>query len=271
MLRDIVEQIVRRRLWPIPVVAILVVVAAPLLFLKSTPKDAAPATAITPAPSQADLPARAQALLATSDSAASGRRPSRSARDPFQAPSSSRGTAAARSAGAKPSSSKTKAASTSSSKPTEPVPVVIKNADGSTPATTATSDATPAAKTTSSKSSSESSDASAEKSSSAVTIDTRFGPRKDSPIQRRIPRMKTFKLDGKVVVVYMRYSTTRHVAVFAIAPSTGVHGDIRCRRINGICRYVDIPAGRYVRLTFVKEDGSRVSRRLDVVRTHGDR
>jgi hypothetical protein len=272
MLRDIVEQIVRRRLWPIPVVASVVVVAAPLLFLKSAPQDASPAAAIAPAPSQADLPARAQRLLTTSDAAAAGGRLSRSARDPFAAPSSPRRATTAKSAGAKTSSSKAKAASKSSSKQTEPVPVVIKNADGSTPAA-ATSPAPPSSGgggRSSSQRSSKSSGTSSSTSSSVPAVDVRFGARKDSPIKRRIPHPKTFELAGKVVVVFVKYSTTRHKAIFAIRPTTGVHGDIRCRRVDGICRYVDIPAGKYVRFTFVKEDGSRVSRRLDVVRVHGD-
>jgi hypothetical protein len=264
MLRDIVEQVARRRLWPIPLVAIVVVVAAPLLFLKSAPQDAAPAAAVAPAPSQADLPARAQRLLTTSDAGVSGRRLSGSARDPFQGPSSPRGAAAATGADATKSSSRKKAASKSSSKQSEPVPVVIQNADGSKNAPAATSGGdgggTPTARSSESSS----------KPWRVPTVDVRFGAHKDSPIHRRIPRRKTFELHGKVVVVFVKYSHARHKAVFAIAATTGVHGDIRCRRRDGICRYVDIPVGRYVRFTFVNSDGSRLSRRLDVVRVHHD-
>ena len=261
MLREIVQQIVRRRLWPIPVVAIVVVVAAPLLFLKSAPQGTTPAAAIAPAPSQADLPMRAQRLLTTSDAAASGRRLSRSPRDPFQGPSSDRGaTAGAASSTAKTSSSKVKARSKSSSTQRDAVPVA---SESSTPAAAQPPAATSGGDSgTSTARSSESSG----KAASTPAVDVRFGAHKDSPIQRRIPRLKTFKVGDKIAVVFVKYSPTSHKAVFAVAPTTGVHGDIRCRRVHGICRYVDIPAGRYVRFTFVNDDGSRVSRRLDVVR-----
>jgi hypothetical protein len=258
MLRDIVDQMVRRRLWPIPAVAIAVVIATPLLFLKSSPQDAAPAAVVAPAPAQADLPARAQRLLSTSDADASARRLSRSARDPFQAPSSPRSAAAG--AGAKKSSSKTKAQSKSPSTQRDPLPVAIQS---STPAAVQSPAAT-------SGGDGGSSTARSSKSWRVPTVDVRFGAHTDSPIHRRIPRRKTFELHGKVVVVFVKYSHARHKAVFAVAPTAGVHGDIRCRRIDGICRYVDIPVGRYVRFTFVNDDGSRVSRRLDVVRVHDD-
>ena len=264
MLRDLVEQIVRRRLWPIPVVAIVVVVAAPLLFLKSAPQGTTSAAAIAPAPSQADLPMRAQRLLTTSDAAVSGRRLSRSPRDPFQGPSSDRGATAGAagdaSSTAKTSSSKVKARSKSSSTQRDAVPVA---SESSTPAAAQSPAATSGGDSgTSTARSSESSG----KAASTPAVDVRFGAHKDSPIQRRIPRLKTFKVGDKIAVVFVKYSPTSHKAVFAVAPTTGVHGDIRCRRVHGICRYVDIPAGRYVRFTFVNDDGSRVSRRLDVVR-----
>jgi hypothetical protein len=266
MLRDLVEQIVRRRLWPIPLVAIVVVVAAPLLFLKSAPQGATPAAAVAPAPSQADLPARAQRLLTTSDAAVSGRRLSRSPRDPFQGPSSDRGAAPAKVAAATKSSSR-KAATKSSSKQSDPVPVVTQNADGSK---NAGGSAPAAAQSPAVTSGGQNSSESSSKSWRLPTVDVRFAAQKDSPIRRRIARRTTFEVGGKVVLVFVKYSHSRHKAVFAVRATTGVHGDIRCRRIDGICRYVEIPVGRYARFTFVNDDGSRVSRRMDVVRVHDD-
>jgi hypothetical protein len=270
MLRDVLDEIVRRRLWPIPVIAIAVALAVPMLFLKSAPQDVpAPAAAVPSA--QLDLPARAQRLLASTDaSAIARRRLSRAARDPFRAPASS-GKKSAGAGGRKSSSSSTtkaKTTSSSSSKQAEPVAVVIKNADGTTPAASTPAASTPAAPpsggagATSTPRSSE--------ASSTPKVDMRFGAEKDSPIQREIPRLKSFKVRGKVAVVFVKYSPSRHKAIFAIDPSTTVRGAIHCRRIDGLCRYVDIPAGRYARLIFVNDDGSRVSRRLDVVRVHGD-
>jgi hypothetical protein len=59
MLRTLLDEVMRRRLWPIPLVAVLVAVAAPLLFLKSAPQDAPPASLAAPAMAPAGkLPAR---------------------------------------------------------------------------------------------------------------------------------------------------------------------------------------------------------------------
>jgi hypothetical protein len=264
MLRNLVNEIVRRRLWPIPVVAIAVALAAVLLFLKPAPQDAAPSAAVVPA-AQADLPARARRLLTATDaSATKGRRHSRSARDPFREPAS--GGKASAGAGAKKSSSKKKAAATSSAtKPSDPVPVVITNADGSKPSAPA---AAPAAAPGAGDASTPAPPAGGS-SSAPPAVNVRFGALMDSAIQRGIPRLKTFEVGGKIAVVFVKYSPARHKAIFAIDPSTTVRGDVDCRRIDGLCRYVDIPAGKYARLTFVADDGSRVSRRLDVVRVDG--
>jgi hypothetical protein len=267
MLRDVLDEIVRRRLWPIPAIAIAVALAVPLLFLKSAPQDAPTPAAAVPS-AQLDLPARAERLLASTDASATARRRlSRTVRDPFRAPASS-GAKPARSGGRKPASSKRRAtASASGPKPGEPVPVIIKNADGTTPAAAAPTAAPAAAP------SADVSRTATPRSSepySHPTVDMRFGAEQDSPIQRRIPRLKTFEVAGKVALVFVKYSHSRHEAVFAIDSSTTVRGDVDCRRVDGLCRYVDIPVGKYARLTFVDEDGARVSRRLDVVRVHGD-
>jgi hypothetical protein len=266
MLRDVLDEIVRRRLWPIPVLAIAVVLAVPLLFLKSAPQDVpAPAAAVPSA--QLDLPARAPRLLTSTDaSAIERRRLSPTARDPFRAPAS-RGKKSAGAGGKKAASSK-KAQTTSSSGSAQshgPVPVVIITPKGTKPAASE-----PAATATPSGHSSGTSTPRSSQASSTPKVDMRFGAEKDSPIQREIPRLKSFRVGGKVAVVFVKYSPSRHKAIFAIDPSTTVRGDIHCRRIDGLCRYVDIPAGTYARLIFVNDDGSRVSRRLDVVRVHGD-
>jgi hypothetical protein len=264
MLRNLVDEIVRRRLWPIPLVALAVVVAAPLLFLKSGPPPAALDAPVATASAQADLPVRAQRLLTTTDAGrSSGRRLSRSARDPFQAPASRSKAAKKASKKVASSSKKTAATTKTATKGTSdnPVAVVVQNADGSTTSGAPASsggDGTSTSRSTSTPSA----------SPSAPSIDVRFGAHKDSPIQRRIPRLKTFEVDGEITVIFVKYSPTHHKATFAINPTTTVGGDVDCRLMDGLCSYVDIPAGSYARLTFTLSDGSRVSRRLDVVRSH---
>jgi hypothetical protein len=274
MLREVLDEIVRRRLWPIPAIAIAVALVAPLLFLKSAPQDAPVPGAAVPS-TQLDLPARAQRLLTSSDASATVRRRlSRTARDPFRAPASHSRTSGGSSA-KKSASSKTKAQASSSpgSKPTSPVPVIVVTPKGPKAKASAPATAPSGGDSSSTSKGGDGSGTSTPISSTASgtpTVDMRFGAEKDSPIHREIPRLKTFDVGDKIAVVFVKYSPSRHKAVFAIDPSTTVHGDVDCRRVDGLCRYVDIPAGKYARLTFVNDDGSRVSRRLDVVRVHGD-
>jgi hypothetical protein len=104
---------------------------------------------------------------------------------------------------------------------------------------------------------------------STAAVDVRFGKEVDAKLRRKIPRLQTFVARGDVIAVFVKYSPTRDKAVFAIAPTTIVTGDVECRRKEGLCRYVDIPAGSFARLTTRAKDGSLVTRRLAVVRVHG--
>jgi hypothetical protein len=253
MLHDLLTEIVRRRLWPIPLLAAVVAVAAPLLFLKSAPVDAPPAATLAPAfAPDGKLPARAQRLLATSDAgtAARNRGATRASHDPF-APPSRRGSTA------KPADEA--AAKDSSAAADAPVPVVITNADGSAPKTASTPAPAPAATGDVPPSN---------LTVSSAAVDVRFGKDVDAKLRRQIPRLETFVARGNVVAVFVKYSPKRDKAVFAIAPSTLITGDVECRRKEGLCRYVDIPAGKHARLTWSLADGSVVSRRLDVVRVN---
>ncbi len=94
----------------------------------------------------------------------------------------------------------------------------------------------------------------------------RFGEQADGPLQRSIPRMETFFVHGKLAAVFVKYSPSRKKAVFAVAPGIRIDGPVSCRRIEYVCRYVDIPAGSFARLTIVTPSRTVVQRRLDVVR-----
>jgi len=263
MLANLIAEIRDRRLWPIPAIALLVAIAAPLLFLKSTPPDAPLGS--TPAPAAAPtgkLPSRAQRLLATSDITVEMTAPRKrtKASDPFEAPSSRKASAAddRSSKGAADAGTGTAPASgTTPSTPTidQPMPVVITNPDGSQQTTTTPpirGDA-PATTTTAA-------------SAGAIVVDVRYGESIPARLHRAIPRLQTFEAGGRIIAIFVKYSPNRHKAVFAIAPGTIVEGDIECRRKQGVCRYVDIPVGKGVRLTIGATDGSLVTRRIDVER-----
>lgn len=262
MLASLLSEIRRRHLWPIPVLALLVAVGAPLLFLKPAPPDAPHASTAAPAPAATGaLPTRAERLLATSDGAMTRTRRSGKAGDPFRAPSSHRATSSAASSTKTPAATHNPPpAGTAAAQPAgmAPVPVVVTNADGTKPATTTQSSVGAAPKS-----------AAASASPRRRAVDVRFGKRMPAPLHRRIPRLRTFVAGGRVIAIFVKYSPARHKAVFAIAPRTLVTGDIECRRKEGLCRYVDIPVGKGVRLTTLATDRSLITRRLDVLRIHG--
>ncbi len=66
--------------------------------------------------------------------------------------------------------------------------------------------------------------------------------------------------------MFVKYSPARNAAVFAVAPGLHITSDIKCRVVNGACRYLDIPAGAHVWLTYITPNRTIVNRRLDVVR-----
>jgi hypothetical protein len=202
------------------------------------------------------LPARAQQLISGTEAVRAASRRTRSPKsDPFQAPASHAATAAAPASDSTP---KDKSASTAAP---------ASGAQGATtaPSSPAVSTPPPATPVTPSQPGGDDGSAPAP-ASGARGVDVRFGERIPARLQRRIPRLQTFAAHGAILAIFVKYSPTRDKAVFAIAPSTRVEGQIECRRKAGLCRYIDIPAGKGVRLTTRGSDGAPVTRRLDVAR-----
>lgn len=263
MLRNLLQEIVRRRLWPIPALALIAIVVAPVLFLKSAPAGAPAAATAAPAPATAGkLPARAQRLLEASTGSRSGGATG-DAQDPFQPPAAQRAAAAAAtkattgdgsgaSAGTKTGSSSGSGAGTPTT--SAPIPVVIQNPDGSAVTTTTTPSPTG------------SGSGARAGTAAAASVDVRFGPSAGTRLHRAIPRLKTFYIHGKLAAVFVKYSPSRNKAVFAVSPDVLVTGPVKCRRKEGVCRYIDIPAGSFARLSALTKDRILVSRRLDVER-----
>ena len=259
MLRNLIDEIRSRRVLAIAALGVLVALALPLLFLKSAP-DGAPGvnTAAPAAAEEAKLPARAARLLATSDAGTAAGQAKGSAQDPFAPPAAYRAAAAAAAKGsagsggtASTSAAKgaTGTSSSSSSTPSKPIPVVIQNGS-------------------SSRKSSSSSNSSTSKARSArtLTVDIRYGKKKDSRIRRSIRRNQGFYIHGKLVAMFVRYSPSRKKAIFAVAPGLHISGPVSCRVENDVCRYIDIPVGSHAWLTMITANRTVVKRRLDVVR-----
>lgn len=279
MVRSLVDEVVRRRLWPIPLLALIIAIAAPVLFMKSAPAGAPDGSAAPPVVKPGELPSGAQKLMTTTDKAVvPKRKPTKKGQDPFAPPAS----------GAKPAGAATAAtaATTPAGATSAPaVPVVINNSDGSTTTATVTPSTGSAPKTTTSapKATTEpkattpkldsTPKATAPKSTTPTVaaarkvtyVDVRFGRKLGTMMRYRIPRLQSFRGAGKVAAMYVGYSRKRKVVVFAIAPSTKVSGDVQCRTVDSVCRFVDLAPGQYARLTMVDDEGRKISRRLDVV------
>jgi len=277
MLRSLVNEVVSRRMWPIPLVAIVVAVAAPLLFMKSggdTPASLAPPPVVQPG----ELAPATKKLVSSEDkSAASGAKIKSKSQDPFAPP---KGKAAAGSDPAAPAAAPAATASSSGAGA-----VVIQNSDGSTstqavPVSTqrasapkATTASTPKASRTRKSTTTRKKTTTAKKTTPARTVpvvtstyvDVRFGARQNTYRRFRVPRLQTFRAGGRIAAIFVGYSSRRNAAVFAVAPSTQVKGDGECRTVKGVCRYVDLRAGKYVRLVLRGTAGKLISRRLDVV------
>lgn len=251
MLRGLFEEIVRRRLWPIALLALVVVAAAPLFFLRSAAQDepspAEAAQAARALPAAGDLPARAQRLLTTTGPKSPRGRRTGKGQDPFQAPAASARSDAREdaTAGRSPSTA------AGGGGPANPVPVVITDANGKKVQPTTGSDATPGGSGTT--------------PAAGVAVDVRFSKHGTRHVMRSIPPMKPFSVAGKLIASFVRYSPTRKAAVFAVSPGTSVDG-VACRHEDGTCRYVDISAGKHARLTLVTTQGQLITRRIDVVR-----
>lgn len=271
MLRNLLDEMMRRRLLPVAALAVLVAVIAPLLFLKGAPDNAPSADSAAPAAATpAKLPARAARLLSADDGDASKGAAKGAARDPFSAPAA---VLAAAASAAKPATtastssgtSKSSSGGSTSSQPSKPIPVIIKNPDG-TSAKSGSSKSN-SSKSGSSKSGSSKSSSGSTASTKTIAVDIRFGAKKDSKIRRAIPRNKAFYIHGKLVAVFVKYSPSRKKATFAVARGLHISGPVKCRVVSGVCRYLDIPAGSHARITMVTANRAVVSRRLDVVHT----
>jgi hypothetical protein len=246
MLRNLLDEIVRRRLWPILALAVLAAVAAPLFFMKSAPVGAPDAATPAPAPAAAgELPARAQRLLAATGTAAVRGRATGSARDPFEAPAARRATGAAAGAASAATGTGTGTGSASSA--------AGSSGTATTPAVTPSTPLAPAIVTPKTT-----------KISGPASVDVRFGKSAGGRVHKAVPRLQPYYIHGKLAAVFVKYSPSLNKAVFAISPGLIVSGPVKCRRVNDVCRYLDIPAGSYARLTMVTQDRILVSRRIDV-------
>jgi hypothetical protein len=253
MLRGLVHEIVRRKLWPIPVIALLVAVAAPLLFMKSSSGQSpslaqAPATVDTS--SAKSLPVNARRLLRTKPTVKRQSKAGKAA-DPFQGPASGGSGKSDSAAASNDAASPAAASSAAAGAQQKPVPVVITDEHGK--ATTTTSGDQGSSKSSGSD-------------SGYVAVDVGFKRNGKGAVRQSVPRLTPLVAKHRIVATFVKYSPSRNKAVFAISPNTYVAGSVKCRREAGLCRYIELSRGKHVLLTILGPGGSLLTRRLSVAR-----
>ncbi len=250
MLRNLIDEVRNRRVLAFAALGVLVALALPLLFLKSAPEGAPAADAAAPAAAtEAKLPPRAARLLATTDPGAPGGRAKGSAQDPFAPPASYSAAAAQGSTGA---AAPTQAPASSGGGGGGSTTTVTRSPKSTTPSTSNNTTSTPRKARV--------------LNAENASVDIRFGPKPDTRIRRGIARQKGLYIHGKLVAMFVKYSPSRKAAVFALAPGLHITGPIKCRVVDGSCRYIDIPAGAHAWITSITASRTVVKRRLDVVR-----
>lgn len=248
MLRSVLNEIVQRRLWPIPLAAVLIAVAAPLVFLKSGTDPVAPAPAAAGAAAPADLPGTAGGLLTSEERRDRSRN---DARDPFQAPPGQEAKVDKPAADPAPGPGTPAGAGQGGSPSAGPE---SGSASGGAKKAPAAKPKPKAPRTTVSP------------IARLASVDVRFGESvSEARLQRSIPRLELFEARGDAVAIFVKYSPARDKAVFAVSPTALISGPVQCRRVNGACRYLDIPSGSHARVTMRHSDGSWLTRRIDVV------
>lgn len=277
MLRNIGNELVERRLWPIPLVAVLVLIAVPLLFMKSsdaTPAPPAPAADVA-APDANGLPAGASNLLSTKEREDKSRTKNK---NPFRAPA---GVAEESTTSDTSKSAVTEALKKSSDSGTTVTPQgAAKNLLKTLEKATGGSKSSSPKKQSTVKGGSGTSSApkSSKKSTQTLpmaepiktskptaqvaAVDVRYGRKAGGRLQRSVPTLQVFKAGDRAMAIFRKVKGNE--AVFAISPGTIVTGSVGCDKVKGVCRTVSIPDGGYARLTAIRDDGSRIVRRLDV-------
>ena len=218
MLRSLVNEVVRRRLAPVLIVALLVIVAAPLLFMKSAPSGAPDASEAPPAAAPGKLPGSAEKLVTSSDKAVTPRHRSKSQKDPFAPPASAIQAARAAANPAKPAAHglgfgfEVQRRDEDPGRPDQP---------GRLEDRLAQAEEVDAEEVDAEEVDAEDVLAGRRAPSKQVAVvNVRFAATRDSKLRRGVPRLKTFQAGGKVAAMFVKYSPARSAAVFAIAPST---------------------------------------------------
>ena len=256
-LKDLFNDLVDRRLWPVALALVVAIVAVPILLSSksSGPGASSPAAASIPPAAPASSPDRAIADTSVIATTASGRGLAASkaenpfvqrgphAKPPTSASAPGPGVATASSSGGSSSGTSSPGGSSPSSGST--APVTSSPTYGPTRATKSPNK-TPDYET--------------------ASVLVRFGRVEDNRNLRYVARLSPLPNADNPVLISLGVAKGTHTAVFLVSSDTHAEGDGRCRPSPASCQTVWIKQGQTEFFDVTADDGTVTQYQLDLVR-----
>jgi hypothetical protein len=260
-LRDLWSDLVEKRLWPLAVVLVLALIAAPIVLARGggagteSPLPAAPAPAPASASgTPADEPAQPVELDVTAPQAP----PTGDYKDPFEAASRAAEAAAAAEppAGAAGSSG---GSASSSSVPADPAPAA-------SPSTGAGPSIAPADDPGTTVVTHPSSDPAPSGVFAGQKVDVHWGQAGTAKRESGLVRLARLDAGDEPLLVFLGVRRDGDKALFAVVTDTGAAGDGRCMPATKSCQVIEIAEGESEFFDVTQADGSIAQYELDVDR-----
>lgn len=254
---------VQRRLWPVALLLLVALVAAPLLMLAQPGPAPGPAQAEV-AGDAAELGAQPLVAVASASDRDRVRRVLGDRKDPFKPTSQPKRRKKPKTDAAKTSDDRGGAGSPAGSSTGASTPTSVDR----TPSAGSTPTATPAP----APKPGESDSTPAEPARPAGSLSVRWGASDDEELEEiDIERLDPLPSPDAPVIVYLGASSDGDSAVFLVDAGVTVEGDARCRPNLGDCQTFELQAGETEFIEVEAEGGEKVQYQLDLVKLHGRR
>jgi hypothetical protein len=259
--RNLVTDLVEKRLWPIALALVVAIVAVPVALGGGNAQDRAPAPNAIAAPAGARAAADpADPAIAVSDPVPADRRRSGRVRNPFE-----------QIRGGDDSSSGGTSAAAGSSSPAVGAPAAGGSVPGAETITGGTGGVAPAPGTGTGTGSNGSGTGSGgadhpdADSMDVYRVDLRFGRPGGLKVLRDVARLTPLPSADNPFFVFLGLLDDGETLVFLISSDVAATGDGKCRPSSKSCQTIELQAGDTEFFDFTQEDGSVVQYQMDVL------